>query len=252
MSDRPTLSTRKATGQSGLTLIELLVGLIIGTIITTMILLSWFALNKSFSFAVSSNIARDNARQMISRMERELRDTQQPITITEAGVYRARTYWCEFFTTFNQAGNTLTTPSPSPTSVGTYTLAPRLVLYRLYKDGSLWRFTDANNDGTIANVNLNPNPDDPSGFNTNEETTGEGRQLLTRNVVNFTQSPPVTLFNYGYFDDLGHLQYDTSRIGTDNRLSIVAVQIHVLDDLNPISAPLYVDLVTTAQIRNQR
>jgi type II secretory pathway pseudopilin PulG len=255
------LPNHRATGQSGLTLIELLIGLIIGTIITTMILLSWFALNKSFSFAVNSNIARDNARQVIMRMERELRDTQQPVQITEAGIYRARPYWCSFFTTFNVAGNTSTTPSPSPTSPGAYTLAPRLVLYRLYYDPatsgqpagySLWRFSDVNNNGSIANVNLSPFPDDPTGFNRNEETSGEGAMLLTRAIVNFTQPTRVPMFQYGYFDENGHLQYDTSRYGTDNRLGIVAVQIRLLEDLNPISAPLYVDLVTTAQIRNQR
>ena len=60
------------------------------------------------------------------------------------------------------------------------------------------------------------------------------------------------MFQYGYFDTTGHLQYDSTVLGTDNRLGIVAVQVRMLEDLNPISAPLYVDLVTTAQIRNQR
>lgn len=235
-----------------MTLIELLVGLVIMSIVSTMILMTWFSLNQSYTFAVSSNVARDNARQMVARMERELRDTQQPATVVEAGIVRARTYWVQFYTTFNELGNGVVTPSPSPTSVGVYSLNPHLVMYRLYKDGTLWRFEDTNLDGTILNVNLNPAVDTPAGFNTNEETTGEGASLLLRSVVNFSLSSPVELFKYGYYDDSGHLQFDTERLGTDNRSGIVAVQIHLLEDLNPKRAPFYADLVTTAQIRNQR
>ena len=68
-SDRP----------GGMTLIELLVGLIIGTIITTTTCSAGSRSTSRSSFAVNSNIARDNARQVIMRMERELRDTQQPV-----------------------------------------------------------------------------------------------------------------------------------------------------------------------------
>jgi hypothetical protein len=41
-------------------------------------------------------------------------------------------------------------------------------------------------------------------------------------------------------------------MGDTNRGAIMAVQIHLLVDLNPGHSPAYIDLLTTAQPRNQR
>ena len=154
-------------GQEGLTLIELLVSIIILGIVSTMVLMSWFSLQNSYSYSINSNLQRDTARQALSRMEREIRDAQaRPLPNTDPALYRARPYWIAFYSTFNQAGNT--TPS----------LVPHMVMYRLYKDGTVWRFQDLDNNGTITGVNMDPGTDNPSGFNLTEQQHGRGRSAL--------------------------------------------------------------------------
>jgi hypothetical protein len=49
----------------------------------------------------------------------------------------------------------------------------------------------------------------------------------------------------------GSIDVQPSVFGTDNRNSIVAAELRLLVDLNPAHSPVYADLVTTAQIRNQ-
>lgn len=256
--------TRAVKSQGGLTLIELLIGMVIATIISAMLLLSWFALNRSFVFAVNSGESRDNARLALSRMQREVRDAQQPpygypvAGLSEAAIFRARTYWIAFFTTFNKAGNN----SANWTQVGASKIAvptaPHLTVYRLYSDGKLYRFEDLNGNGVIdmtaGTFDMSPSDDTPPGFHLNEETRGEGASLLLKNVVNYTAIPSsrTPLFMYSYYDDNGHLQSDPSRLGTEYRRALIAVQIHTLVDVNPRKAPVFVDLVSTAQLRNQR
>ena len=126
-----------------MTLIELLISMIIMTIITVMILVTWFALSRSYSYSATSNRARDNAREAVARLEREVRDAQSNPGTSETALIRARPLTVVVSTTFNMAGNT----NPA--------LVPRLVMYRLYPDGELWRFYDANGNGTIAHVDMN-------------------------------------------------------------------------------------------------
>ena len=259
--------TRTDKSQNGLTLIELLIGMVIAVIVSAMLLLSWFALNRSFVFAVNSGESRDNARLALSRMQREVRDAQQPpygypvAGLNEAAIYRARTYWIAFFTTFNKAGNN----SANWTQVGASKIAvataPHLIVYRLYSDGKLYRFEDLNGNGfidmTSGTFDMSPSTDTPAGYDLNEETRGEGASLLLKNVVNYTAIPssPTPLFVYSYYDDAGHLQSDPPdppRLDTEYRRALIAVQIHTLVDVNPRKAPVFVDLVSTAQLRNQR
>jgi len=247
---------RAKRSQAGVTLIELLVAIVIAGIVSTMMLTSWFALQRSYANTVTANDNRDNARQAMSRMVREIRDVESQTTTTEAAVLRARAWWIEFTTTFNTAGN------QAPT------LAPHLVLYRLYQDGTLWRFEDVDGNGTIANIDLLapdpgvPNPGSGPNFNLAEQTTGEGRELIARNIVNATipyvsSTDPTAngttpLFKYSYIDGSGIYQLDPKVTGTDNRSRILGVQIHILVDLNPAKAPVYADLLSTVQLRNQR
>ena len=118
--------------------------------------MGWFALSKSYGFTVHSADARDSGRQAMQRVQREVRDAQKPpqaylgtstSDAPDAIVYRARSYWIAFSTTFNDVGNatagwTGPTPTPSPSR-------PHLVVYRLYSDNQLWRFEDSNNNGKI-------------------------------------------------------------------------------------------------------
>jgi len=256
--------TRTDKSQNGLTLIELLIGMVIAVIVSAMLLLSWFALNRSFVFAVNSGESRDNARLALSRMQREVRDAQQPpygypdAGVSEAAIYRASTYWIAFFTTFNKAGNNSADWSLVNGSLTAVPTAPHLVVYRLYSDGKLYRFEDLNHNGVIdmtgGTFDMSPLNDTPAGYQPNEETRGEGASLLLKNVVNTTAIPgsPTPLFMYNYYDVNGHLQSDPSRVGTQNCRELIAVQIHTLVDVNPRKAPVFVDLVSTAQLRNQR
>lgn len=214
-------------GQRGMTLVELLVGIIVMGILSTLLLLTWFSLNNSYSFSVRSYEARDNARLAVSRMEREIRDMQGPRNGAPA-VQRANADWIAFYTTFNEVGNS----DPE--------LAPHLVAYRLYADGTLWRFED----GT-----------DGASYLTSEQAKGAGATLVLKNLVNATAKLPevVPLFRYssvvdekgtiGFVDDVGDI---------NARRAILGVQTHLMVDLNPGKAPIYVDFTTLAQLRNQR
>jgi len=232
--------------QRGMTLVELVVGMAIMTLLTAMILITWFALSQSYSYSIQSSEARDNARLALSRMAREIRDAENNASVSETAIQRARARWIQFYTTFNDPGN-----------ANSSTL-PRLVMYRLYPDGELWRFEDLDGNNTIANVN-NSASDWPgaNALSVGEQVNGEGARLMCTHVVNDvvpSTSDPTPLFEYARFDDTGRLGLSHEVYGNTlgNRPAIVAVQIHLLADVNPARSPVYADLQTTAQLRNSR
>jgi len=236
------LATRSKR-QEGLTLVELLVGMVIMGIVTTMLFMTWFSLSRSYAYSVNSAVARDNARQAIARMEREIRDASSTDTsASDPAIVEAHPYWICFSTTFNQVGN------DSPTAV-VKTAAPLLVVYRLYTDGSLWRYEDTGGNGSISGISMADHPSGASG-NTGEQTTGEGRMLLCRSVVNLV-NPPTPLFMYNYYSTAGAL-VSMSSVSTENNQTarIVAVQTHLRVDLSPSRSPVYTDFLTTATLRN--
>ena len=253
---------RPIAGQRGITLVELLIAMSIMSVITAMLLMGWFALQRSYGFTTHSADARDSGRQAIQRMQREIRDAQKPPQgylgtsasgAPDAIVFRARSYWIAFSTTFNDAGNESAnwvgaTPTPSPS-------APLLVVYRLYNDTELWRFEDGNNNGIIdvtSGATFNMTSDLPTDFLVSEQVRGEGARMLVMDVVNYTDPlHPVPLFKYNYYDANGVLQSADALYGTD-REAIVAVQLRLLVDLDPTRAPVYADLRGTAQLRNAR
>ena len=235
------LATRSKR-QEGLTLVELLVGMVIMGIVTTMLFMTWLSLSRSYAYSVNSAVARDDARQAIARMEREIRDASSTDTASDPAIVEAHPYWICFSTTFNHVGN------DSPTAV-VKTAAPHLVVYRLYTDGSLWRYADTSDNGTISGISM---ADHPSGAspNTAEETSGEGRMLLCRSVVN-PVSPATPLFMYNYYSNAGALVTVPSVSAENNQTArIVAVQTHLRVDLNPSRSPVYTDFLTTATLRN--
>jgi prepilin-type N-terminal cleavage/methylation domain-containing protein len=233
--------------ESGLTLIEILVGLVIMSIVSTMLLMGWFALSRSYTYSVNANVARDSARQQVARMERELRDIQAPTTVTQAGIVYATPYWVQFYTSFNELGNA------NVSAAGTYSLAPHLVVYRLYSNKMLYRFEDRNGDGVISGINLAPATNNPTSFNLSEQTSGEGAMRMLTNVINYSGvSPTVPLFQYSYYSATGTINTVSVLTDMGDRDGIVGVKIHLLADLNPRRAPVYADLNTTAQLRNQR
>ena len=127
-------------------------------------------------------------------------------------------------------------------------------MFRLYPDGELWRFYDATTDGSIANVNMSSD-DWPGNANPRaEQVNGEGARLLVKNVVNDkvpSTASPTSLFSYSYYEADGDLVQDTRVLGTENRRRVVSVQINLLVDLNPARSPIYTELQTSAQLRNQ-
>jgi len=241
---------RRASDQSGITLMELLIGLIITSVISVMVVTAWLALSRSYSFSLSSNNARDAGRQAISRLAREVRDAQARPNVDESAIVRARPRWILISTTFNEVGN----DDPS--------LVPHLVLYRLYPDGELWRFEDLNLSGSIAGVDISVAETTNNLFSVDEQVNGEGATMLVKNVVNdrvawdsdgdgATDTPSTPVFRHSRYLSDGSLEIQPSVLGTDNRNGIVAVEMRLLVDLNPSHSPVYADLVTTAQIRNQ-
>ena len=231
-------------GQAGVTLIELLIGMTISLVITTLILVSWFALSGSYANTVKRGEADDWSRFAIARMEREIRDVEQPpASITEVGIVRAQPYSIVLYTTFNKAGNT---------SVAT---PPRLVMYRLYPNRELWRFSDVNGDGVISGVDINATSWPSDTYSLSERTTGEGAQLVTQNVVNASTpstTAPTALFTYISYNADGTLGRQVAVQGMSARDNITAVEINMLIDLNPGKSPVYTHLRTTAQLRNTR
>lgn len=225
-----------------MTLVELLVAMTITVVITGLIIMSWMALSRSYANTVKRGEASDFARLAIDRMEREIRDAEQPPAVNEVAILRARPFSIVAYTTFNKSGNDI---SSTP---------PRLVMYRLYSNGELWRFQDANGVDGIVGVDINLDSD----FPLLERTAGEGAQLMAPNLVNMSTpstlpaSPSTPLFTYIYYNPNGSLARMTSVDGTQNRALIRAVEINLLIDLNPGRSPVYTHLRTTAQLRNTR
>jgi hypothetical protein len=208
-----------------------------------MVLTAWFALSRSASFSMSSNNARDAGRQAISRMAREIRDAQARTDNSEAALARARSRWILLTTTFNEAGN------EDPTQ------QPHLVMYRLYSDGELWRFEDGSDGNTtIGGVDVSVAESANNVFDLDEQENGEGAMLILKNVVNdnvLSGGNATPVFRYSRYLSDGTIDVQQAVLGTDNRNSIVAAEMRLLVDLNPARSPIYADLVTTAQIRNQ-
>jgi len=233
--------------QEGLTLVELVVGMVILGIVSTMLLMTWFSLSRSYAYSVHSSMAMDYGRQAIARMEREIRDASSaPTSVSEPypdpAIVVAQPYWICFSTTFNNTGNDI---PDDPTAL-------RLVVYRLYTDGSLWRFADGDDaDETISGISM---ADDPSGGaspNVLEQKYGEGAMRLCPFVVNLVVSPATPLFMYNYYSNSGALMSVPSVSSLNTQTArIVAVQTHLRVDLSPSRAPVYTDFLNTATLRN--
>ena len=262
MGEHMTIRERRTgAGQAGVSLIELLVGMAIMGVISTMLLLTWFALSNSYSYSINSANARDDGRQALARLQREIRDAQMPTiasgTASDAILTRARPYTIALYTSFNEAGNaTMTWDSTAQTASSS---TPHLVVYRLYSNRQLWRFEDRStplnrqidmsNGGTFSMGGSTP-PE----FPLDETLYGEGATLLVANVDNWARSTPVFRYNvYGANPITGAVELRTEDyLYNADRYTAVAVEIRLLVDLNPARAPVHADLRATAQLRNSR
>jgi len=227
-----------------MTLIELLAAMTISVVISSLILVSWFALSGSYANTTKRGKTGDWARVTTARMVREIRDIEQPPpAIAEVGLVRARPYYIVLFTTFNKDGNA---------SVDT---PPRLVMYRLYSSGELWRFHDVDGSGSIAGVDITLESWPNISFPLEERTTGEGAQLMVSDVVNRSNpsaASPTALFTYASYGADGAFDTAIDVRSSTQRAQVRAVEINLLLDMNPGKSPVYTHLRSTAQLRNTR
>jgi type II secretory pathway component PulJ len=236
-------STRRVPGswrsQSGITLVEMLVATVLLCVVTTMILVAYFTLNRSTSYIVQSNDARGEARDALSRMSVEIRDAQ-PLALpsgTTTPAYSvlsvAQPMEVDFYSAYNLVG----------ASDGSGTGAMRLT--RLYLDTSgtspqktlMWQ-RDTNNNGS---------------FDANDRTMVLARDVVNASTPNTGVTPTTTytaLFTYAYRDASGNYTTTDNASATLDLTKVIAVQIRVISDMRKNRAPTYTDLVTTVRPRN--
>ena len=216
--------------QHGITLIELLVSMVILGVVTTMLLVGWTSLQKSYAHSVKSNNARAEVRDAMARVSREIRDAQ-PVALTSppsSPFTLANPNEVVFYSAFNNAG-----ARSDGTGLGA------LLLTRVYLDTS----------GSAAQKTLYWQRDTNAsgGFDGADRTI-----VLARNIVN-TSLPstgsPTPVFTYGYRDGSGDFMATTT-IASADLAKIVSVQIHLIADANLSQAPAPADLQTTVLPRN--
>jgi len=201
------------TRQAGLTLIELLVVIVIGTVLSGALLLTWFSLNRSYSFTVRSSNAQDFARDSVARMGRELRDAE-PKGADLAIVY-ADSDEISFTTTFNEQGNESRLVEPVLTRYHYVWDAERGV-------GRLYRQRGATDAVVVDNL-INP-----------RDATDQ-----------------ADIFRYSYVNSESEPVPDGQTPDPEMYGTISMIRIHLSVDLNPESAPQPMDVSTTVHLRNQ-
>lgn len=209
--------------QSGMTLVELLVAMLIMGILSAMIIGGWVTLTKAYSSTSRSNRQRDFANQAIARMAREIRDAQKIPAGTSAAFVRAYPSEIRFYSTFN------TSTADNPTTT------PRLT-----------RFILKANPGTpdVGTIYR-----ELSGTDGLFDTTDDISHRVVGDVVNLRTGDE--LFTYHAIDPLtgSMLQGMTTLVPAD-RIQTVSILLQV--DLNPGKSPNYMDIETTVEPRNVR
>ncbi len=237
---------RRASGQRGLTMIELLVTILILGILTTMILVSWFALQKSFAFSLKADDSRQAARDSVSRMTVAIRDAQDfkftYSSQTVPAISVAEANKIVFNTSYQQSLNA-SVPTTA-TAAGNHSVVQAAFVYvpstSTPTNGAIYYVTDHNGNGLTDELASDAN-------------VAANGKVVVKNVVNNVRPPgsSTPLFMYTYFADDGSVSQATSLPAADTS-RIFSVQIHVLVDLDPSHAPVYMDIQSTAQPRNMR
>ena len=217
-------------GQSGISLIELLISMTILTVVTTMIVASWIALQSSSAQTVSANDSRSSARDALDRMSTEIRSADsQPGSVAGSAVFTvANPTEVDFYSSYNVAGQA---------SDGSGSGALRLT--KMYLTGTmpyqqLVMVRDTNNNGTLGDA-------------------GDQSMVLADNVVNNSipsTGSPTAVFTYGYRDTANGPFLSATTITTANLAKIVSVNIRVIVDKNLNHSPAPVDLQTIVRPQN--
>lgn len=226
------MRTRSCTArrQNGVTLIELLVSMLILGVISTLLLMGWTSLQRSYASGVRANNAQAEARDAMSRMSREIRDAQ-PATIT--------------------------TPPASPFTLAT---ATQIAFYSAFNDPG--QRADGSGIGALRLTRIYVDTGGAAAQKTlywQRDTNGNGvfdasdrKIVLARSVVNNSvpsTSAPTPVFTYGYRDSSDNFLTATS-VATGDLTKIISVQIHLIVDANLARTPTYAELQTTVRPRN--
>lgn len=216
--------------ERGITLVELMVSMVILGVVTTLLLVGWTSLQKSYAHSVKGNNARAEARDAMARVSREIRDAQ-PVAITtppSSPFTDAEAYEVAFYSAFNSSG-----VRADGSGMGA------LRLTRIYLDTS----------GGVAQKKLVWQRD----TNGNGAFDGADRAMvLAKDVVNSSvpsTGSPTPIFTYGYRDVSGDYQTAAS-ISSAQLDTIVSVHIHLIVDANLMRSPAPADLQTTVLPRN--
>jgi prepilin-type N-terminal cleavage/methylation domain-containing protein len=250
-----TLRTRGRDRQTGLTLIEVLISMIVLSIVSTMLIAGWINMQRASAFAVNTNNARATARDAMSRVTSELRGSQ-PTSLPTA------------------TPSASATPTPQPP----ITMAsPMAVAFN-----SVFNSSSANADGSgitalrPTRIWLDPTLQSPP-WNTSARTlwlqrdmngngfsltdSGDRNIVLARNVVNAIVPDPTTdgpskttstpVFRYGYRTTTGSpVQWTDNETNSLVLANIVAIRVRIIIDTNRAHSPNYVDNTTTVRLRN--
>jgi len=211
--------------ESGITLMELLVVMAIGSIVSGLLVLTWISLTQAYSHTTRSSESRDDARQAVARLSREIRDAEATGGLS-AVTSASNSTLIEFTTTFNIEGNT----SPSPT--------PVLTRYE-------YRIDPGTGEQTLHRLR---------NF-TGDAPPWKRDDLVISHLVNWdakTSTWRVDPFQYGWMGADRTIQFTTPLAPTPpTPASIKMVRIHLLVDQNDGRAPAAMDLQATVQLRNQ-
>ena len=198
--------------QSGWTLVELLVVMTIGVIITGALVLTWGSLTRSFSFTTRSSDAQDFARDAVARMSREIRDMEPKGAASS--IVTAGSDELEFTTTFNEAGNDTPLVEPVLTRYW-YTWDP------IRKVGALHR-----------------------------ERGGVSR-VVVDNLMNTWDGTAANIFRYTYVASDHELVTDGPSPTPAEYDNISMIRVDLSVDLNPESAPQPMHVSARVHLRNQ-
>lgn len=231
--------------QSGISLIELLISMVILSVVTTMLIMSWMSMQRAFAFTSADNKARATARDALTRVSSEIRAAQPPSDASITPFYLAGTtpyvcdgYDCTFYSAYN---NPLAYSSSGASGRGPATLNGTLLLTAIWLDTST--STTQKPQATLywqRDTNMNGALD-----------SGDRKIILATDVVNTpTRMTSNPIFTYNLYD--ATTGYSTTNTLTSlNVASVVSVQVDIVVDANISHTPRYIDLLTTVQLRNQ-
>jgi len=225
--------------QAGVTLVELLVVVAIMAIVSGLVLVGWFALQDAYSSNTIATEQREDAQEAMTRMVREIRDTSGTVgSAAGSGFVEARPASITCYSAFNveSAGSVTADGTGDGEGVSGAGYRPPLGGFYL-EEGTLYRWRDTDESNSL--------------------TDADRKDVLVDHVVNAEDGTPLfvyTCINTGhgeapYGTPLG-ARFTTSSPG--DLATVISVEITLRVDLNYGHSPTYMDLISTAQPRNNR